>query len=162
MGDNERTKSKQKREYTDTNGMGFDNCSRSIRKNRNWKYDNSLSSIKKLAAKPFAITTGFPQPTFDILNCGPRRRFTVLGNDGPFIVHNCVQAIARDVLANSMLWLDGCGYKLVAHAHDEVVCEVEDDASFVDLVEKIMSRPVSWAPGLPLAAKGFESKFYRK
>lgn len=27
---------------------------------------------------------------YDVLNCGPRNRFTVLTNDGPIIVHNCV------------------------------------------------------------------------
>lgn len=26
---------------------------------------------------------------YDILNCGPRRRFVVVGSDGPVIVHNC-------------------------------------------------------------------------
>jgi DNA polymerase len=78
------------------------------------------------------------------------------------LVENAVQAIARDILADAMLRLDGCGYKIVAHAHDEVVMEVEEDATFVDLVEGIMSREIPWCVGLPLGAKGFESKFYRK
>ena len=30
------------------------------------------------------------RPVYDILNCGSRNRFTVLTNDGPLIVHNCV------------------------------------------------------------------------
>ena len=29
-------------------------------------------------------------------------------------------------------------------------------------MEEIMGRPVEWAPGLLLAAEGFESKYYRK
>lgn len=30
------------------------------------------------------------RPVFDILNAGPRHRFTILTNDGPLIVHNCL------------------------------------------------------------------------
>jgi DNA polymerase I-like protein with 3'-5' exonuclease and polymerase domains len=30
------------------------------------------------------------RPVYDILNCGSRNRFTVLTNDGPLLVHNCV------------------------------------------------------------------------
>lgn len=40
---------------------------------------------------------------YDLVNCGPRSRFVVRGNDGlPLIVHNCTQAAARDVIARSM------------------------------------------------------------
>jgi hypothetical protein len=31
----------------------------------------------------------FCAETYDILSCGPRNRFVVLGRDGPLIVHNC-------------------------------------------------------------------------
>lgn len=81
---------------------------------------------------------------------------------GGKLFENFCQKIARDVLADAMLRLDGCGYKIVAHVHDEIIMEVEEDAIFIDLIEGVMSRPLSWAPGLPLAAEGFESKFYRK
>jgi len=30
------------------------------------------------------------KPVYDILNAGPNNRFTVLSNDGPIIVHNCI------------------------------------------------------------------------
>ena len=30
-----------------------------------------------------------PQPVYDLANCGPNNRFTVVTDDGPLIVHNC-------------------------------------------------------------------------
>ena len=38
---------------------------------------------------------------FDLINCGPKNRFTIVTDNGPLIVHNCenvVQAICRDLL----------------------------------------------------------------
>ncbi len=29
-------------------------------------------------------------PTYDVINCGPRNRFTIMTNAGPIIVHNCM------------------------------------------------------------------------
>lgn len=29
-------------------------------------------------------------PVFDLVNCGPRNRFTVLSTEGPIVVHNCI------------------------------------------------------------------------
>lgn len=40
---------------------------------------------------------------YDLVDCGPRSRFVVRGEDGlPLIVHNCTQAAARDVIGRSM------------------------------------------------------------
>ena len=47
---------------------------------------------------------------YDIVNAGPRHRFTVRGRDGnPFIVHNCLQ------LANGALYIDEDGNWETAH-----------------------------------------------
>lgn len=78
-------------------------------------------------------------------------------------VENIVQAVARDLLAVSMIRLERAGYPIVMHVHDEVVLEVpaeEEDA--LQVVETVMGQPVSWAPGLPLEADGFETTFYKK
>jgi DNA polymerase len=32
----------------------------------------------------------------------------------------------------------------------------------VQEINELMSRPVAWAPGLPLAAESFETDFYKK
>lgn len=84
---------------------------------------------------------------------------------GGKIVENIVQAVSRDILAESILRITASGYRLLFHVHDEVVLEVLD----VDLpfstwqnVAEIMSREISWAKGLPLAADGYECDFYKK
>ena len=81
---------------------------------------------------------------------------------GGKLVENLVQAIARDCLAEALLRLDGQGYDTVMHVHDEDVLEVKNGFGSLDAVNKLVSQPISWAPGLPLNADGFEGTFYRK
>lgn len=79
---------------------------------------------------------------------------------GGKFVENIVQAIARDILAESMMRLEQKGFNIVMHIHDEVV--IESDASSIKEINEIMSIVPSWAPGLILDADGFESEFYKK
>lgn len=81
---------------------------------------------------------------------------------GGRLVENLVQAIARDCLAVSLDRLADEGYDIVMHVHDEVVLDVPIGTGSVDHVTEIMSRPIDWAPGLPLEAAGFECDFYQK
>ena len=81
---------------------------------------------------------------------------------GGRLVENLVQAIARDCLAESMMRLDAEGYKTVMHVHDEVVLDVPMGTGSVEHVTAVMGKPISWAPGLPLRAAGFECDFYMK
>lgn len=101
---------------------------------------------------------------FDLLNCGPRHRFMVRGDDGvPLIVHNCTQAFARDVLAHSMPEIERRGYALVLSVHDELLTETPDTPEFsADELSALMATVPAWAKGLPLAAEGFETNRYRK
>lgn len=79
---------------------------------------------------------------------------------GGKLVENIIQAIARDCLAEAMLRLDEAGYRIVMHVHDEIVADQSHGS--VDEMSEIMSEPLSWAPGLPLAAEGFETDYYMK
>ncbi|MGK9252389.1 DNA polymerase [Paenibacillus humicus] len=81
---------------------------------------------------------------------------------GGKLVENLVQAIARDCLADSMMQLDARGYQIVMHVHDEVILDEPTERDCMDEVSKIMSRPIEWAPGLPLTAEGFATDFYKK
>jgi DNA polymerase len=81
---------------------------------------------------------------------------------GGKLVENIVQAIARDCLAESMLSLDAAGYRIVMHVHDEVVIETDGSKGSLADVIAIMSRPISWAKGLPLKADGYETYYYKK
>ncbi len=61
-----------------------------------------------------------------------------------------------------MVNCDKAGYDIVAHVHDEIILEVPVGQSSLEEVCKIISTPIPWAKGLPLAADGFESKYYKK
>lgn len=83
-------------------------------------------------------------------------------------VENIVQAVARDILLWSMAAINKGGVNTVMHVHDEVVCEVPDDK--LEEAEKVILSAMegdtapnnSWAKGLPLAADGFMTKYYKK
>ena len=84
---------------------------------------------------------------------------------GGKLVENCVQAIARDCLAQAIEHLEAAGLPVIFHIHDEVVIDIKPFASNKEMLAKtveIMSRPVPWAPGLPLGADGWVGKFFKK
>lgn len=103
--------------------------------------------------------TGLSESVYDIRNCGPRHRFTVLDNDKLRIVSNCTQAMARDILMFAIRNMKD--YRIVAHVHDEVIVECPEDIS-VDSICQLMSKTPDWAEGLTLKAEGYEGKFYQK
>lgn len=106
------------------------------------------------------------EKVFDLLNCGPRRRFVVRGADKkPIIVSNCfanaVSATARDVFLEDLLRLADAGFYVVLDIYDEVVVEADLDVP-VQTVVDLMSVNPSWAKTLPIGAEGEESFFYKK
>lgn len=94
------------------------------------------------------------RPVFDILNAGPRQRFVVRGDNGPFIVHNCVQALAALVIREQMVEA-GKYFKVAFQVHDEIIiCVPEAEAETAQAkLEEIMSTPPKWAPDLPVACE---------
>ncbi len=93
-----------------------------------------------------------------------KKQWTRLDTYGGKLTENIVQAIARDLLAHSMLELDKKGFEIVMHVHDEVACEIHKSvADFkLETMCDIMSQPVKWAKGLPLAADGYLTPYYKK
>lgn len=81
---------------------------------------------------------------------------------GGKLFENICQAVARDCLAVAMLNLDKEGFSIPLHVHDECVIEETDDVGDLDHYIGIMTQPIPWAKGLPLAADGFETKYYKK
>lgn len=81
---------------------------------------------------------------------------------GGKLVENCVQAVARDCLAQAIENLEAKGLPVVFHIHDEVVIDCRADTATLDDVVDIMSRPIPWAPGLPLNADGWVGGFFKK
>lgn len=81
---------------------------------------------------------------------------------GGKLVENCVQAIARDCLAQAIEHLEDAGLPVVFHIHDEVVIDCEPTIATLEDVVQIMVRPIPWAPDLPLGADGWVGEFFKK
>lgn len=73
------------------------------------------------------------------------------------------QGGSRDTLACKVKWAEQSGYPIILTVHDEFVTEPLDSERYSAAgLSKILSAPIAWAPGLPLAASGFEGPRYRK
>ena len=85
---------------------------------------------------------------------------------GGKLVENCVQAIARDCLAEAIEKLEAAAFEVVFHVHDEVIVEApvsnKDPQTLLGEVCESLAKPIPWAPGLPLEADGWVGKFYKK
>lgn len=107
-----------------------------------------------------SVSEGRPEePVYDLLNCGPRNRFVVRAPGGgqPFIVHNCTQATARDLLAAALVRVDAAGHKVVGHVHDEIIVE----GKCYEL-RGLMCVVPEWGEGLALTAEQEFITRYRK
>ena len=95
--------------------------------------------------------------------CGKGARPLTVETYGGRLVENITQAVARDLLAASLKGLDGL-WPVVAHVHDEVVCEVPEHRAkaALEAIEATMCQGASWSEGLPLAADGYVCESYRK
>lgn len=86
---------------------------------------------------------------------------------GGKMTENLTQAVARDCLAETMLRLDdgtAMPPRIVAHVHDEIIAEVPDSTAKEHLanIAEIFSRPMDWAPSLPLKGAGYLTPYYLK
>ena len=81
---------------------------------------------------------------------------------GGLLTANATQAVARDILAEAMLRVDAAGYAIVLHVHDEIVVEVPEGKDKLAELLAIMSKPPTWAEGLPIEAEGWTGRRYQK
>lgn len=135
-----------------------------------------IKVYQKLGALVIALPSGreliYPSPrvgenrfggeSITFMGLGLNRKWGRIETYGGKLVENIVQATARDVLAHSMATLEAAGYPTVMHVHDEVITEVPYGRGSVDELCSLMSRGPKWSKGLPLAAEGFESTYYKK
>jgi DNA polymerase len=86
------------------------------------------------------------------------RRATLYGGK---LTENLIQAIARDIFVQILLWLDEAGIHVPFSVHDEAVCEVDENYPKAH-VETIMSRTPDWFEGCPVACEAVEATRYQK
>ncbi len=119
-------------------------------------YYNSPSIGENQWGKPSISYMGMDQKT---------KRWKRIETYGGKLVENCVQAIARDCLADAIERLEAAGLPVVFHVHDEVVIDVApwtDENTMLQTVVDIMRKPITWAPDLPLNADGWVGRYFRK
>lgn len=83
--------------------------------------------------------------------------------DRKILSNNMVQGLARDLFWSAMLAVAPVE-QIVHHVYDEMILEVPEDRAEMrlqQLIDRLRQAP-AWAPGLPLNAEGFVSKFWRK
>lgn len=138
---------------------------------REYDADNKLdfltitlpSGRKLFYANPNLGTNGWGRSSINYMGVNQRtRQWETLETYGGKLVENCVQAIARDCLAVAIENLEAAGYKIVFHIHDEVVIDSPEETADLDDVTRIMTKPIAWAPDLPLNADGWVGDFFTK
>ncbi len=78
---------------------------------------------------------------------------------GPKFVENIVQGIARDVLCFALHNIRQ--YGVVAHIHDEALCDVPPSVTVEEVADKMAIIP-PWAEGLILRADGYSCAYFQK
>ena len=121
-----------------------------------------LPSGRKLYYRePALITTSFGD-TFTYMGVNQvSRKWERLSSFGGKLVENIVQAVSRDILAESIKKLHEKGYYIAFHVHDEIVIDCPMDTDIGEIVG-IMESPIGWARGLTLKADAYECEFYKK
>lgn len=138
------------REYDPTNALDF--LTISLPAGRKLFYVNPALTTNQWG-KPSLCHMGMDQTT---------KKWKRIETYGGKLVENCVQAIARDCLAEAITRLEAAGYEVVFHVHDETIIDCPKEKADLDAVVRIMGQPVSWAPGLPLGADGWVDEFFKK
>lgn len=81
---------------------------------------------------------------------------------GGLLTENVVQAIARDLMAESMRRVEAAGYPVILTVHDEVLAEVPNDNGNLEDFNALMSERPTWCQNMPLEVEGWEGRRYRK
>ena len=125
-----------------------------------------LPSGRKLYyVDPLLGENRFGSESITYMGISDQKKWARLETYGGKLVENCVQAIARDCLAEAIERLEAAGYPIVFHVHDEVVIDIAryaDDEKMLDDVVELMKKPPAWASDLPLNADGWVGTFFTK
>lgn len=121
-----------------------------------------LPSGRRLSyVKPRIALNRFGKEAVTYEGIGSTKKWERLESYGAKFVENIVQATSRDILAEAMERLNGSGFNIVMHVHDEVIIEAPCNASLTTICT-IMGQPPNWADGLLLHADGYVCDFYQK
>lgn len=94
---------------------------------------------------------------------GPSKtRMAVESTYGGKLVENVTQAVARDLLAHSLVTLEAQKFPVVLHVHDSIVAEVpHSDTRTVQEFCYHMTELPDWAFGCPVTAEGYRGPVFQ-
>jgi DNA polymerase len=141
--------------------------------NPNVEYEYRGVGFQMRGDNLYCILPSGRELTYHKAKVQPRKGITFWGDStigwkehntyGGRLTENVVQAIARDILANSLINLDAAGFNIVLHVHDEIVAEIPRRTCSVEYFEKIMSVLPHWCKDWPVrVAGGWIGGRYRK
>ncbi len=78
------------------------------------------------------------------------------------LIENVVSGTSRCLLTDFMFRLEAHNYPVVMHSHDEAVAETPVDFGSLEEMRKLAVEIPKWAEGLPIEAKGWQNRRYRK
>ena len=117
-----------------------------------------------MASRKDVRRTEFSEPVYDIINSGPRHCFTVIQPTGePILVHNCVQALARDSIFDcSIDFYKSTRLRPALRVHDELVYVVPEAEAvgLLDELQRVMRTPPRWWPELIVHSEGDHAASY--
>jgi len=91
------------------------------------------------------------------------RQWSRIKTYGGKLLENICQAVARDVMFYNMPRIEEERYSIRVRIHDELITYAPDGLLYGPAhLSKLLAIVPAWAPGLPLAAAGFEAYRYRK
>lgn len=145
-------------------------CDGVLTKVWDWTYNRLVSLISRSGDATSCGKAGCEKEVYDILNCGPRNRFVVKGEEEPFVVHNC-QAACRDIAAEKVVNLRKKFFErgftrddahIVMTVHDEIIvcCKDELAEEVFDIMQDVMTHSTGWYASLPLAVDGSIAQRY--
>ena len=104
-------------------------------------------------------------PSITYMGVNDKNKWGRIETYGGKLTENCVQAIARDCLAEAIERLEAAGFPIVFHVHDEVVIDIKPYAAHADMLNQVVQinrQPPIWAHDLPLNADGWVGDFFTK
>jgi DNA polymerase len=83
---------------------------------------------------------------------------------GGLLTENVVQALARDMLVDSLEKLEKTDYPVILTVHDEDVCDVPTQRADASILQQVMEDRPQWAiyMDVPVAAETWTGDRYQK
>lgn len=137
-----------------------------------FKVSSSFLWVKLPSGRKLAYRD--PQISWRETEYGPRKTLEFMGLDkskkklqlertwGGVLCENITQAVARDLMMPAMVRLEKRGYQGLLMVHDEGLTQILKGSGNLKRFIEYMCEVPWWGPGLPIEAKGWIGKRYRK